>query len=80
MDEKQFILDFIEQLEGHDGSEITMNTVFRDLECWDSLTGAAVQIMINDNYNALIPNDYFRNSETVGDLFELAKKYKNKNA
>lgn len=74
MNATEFIQNFEAQLEGHDGSEITLETKFRELECWDSLTGAAVQIMIHDSYQASIPDEDFRNAKTLGDLINLTIK------
>ena len=78
METKDFIRNFTEQLEDHDGSEITMETEFRKLEVWDSLTGAAVQIMISDNYNAEIPDSDFKNAKTLEDLYQLTLSNQNK--
>lgn len=78
MEIQDFIKNFIDQLEEHDGSEITMETEFRKLEVWDSLTGAAVQIMISDNYNAPISDSDFKNAKTIADLYELTLMYQKK--
>lgn len=77
MENQDFIKNFIEQLEDHDGSEITMETEFRKLEVWDSLTGVAVQIMISDNYNATIPDSDFKNAKTLEDLYQLTLRNQN---
>ena len=71
METQDFISNFTDQLEDHDGSEITMSTEFRNLDVWDSLTGVAVQIMISDNYNATIPDSDFKEAKTVDDLYNL---------
>lgn len=78
METQDFLKNFAEQLEEYDGIEITMETEFRKLDGWDSLTGAAVQIMINDNYNSEIPDIDFKNAKTVKDLYQLTIYYKNK--
>jgi acyl carrier protein len=75
MDKQDFIARFTEQLEGHDGTPIKMDTVFRTIDVWDSLTGVAVQIMISDVYNSAIPDAEFRASITVEDLYLLAIKH-----
>ena len=78
METQDFIKNFTDQLEDHDGTEITMSTEFRKLEVWDSLTGAAVQIMISDNYNAAIPDSEFKNAKTLEDLYQLTISNQNK--
>jgi len=75
MEANDFIKKFIEQIEDHDGSEILMETEFRQLNTWDSLTGVAVQIMIHDSYNSAIPDSEFKSTKTLGELYNLAVKY-----
>lgn len=77
IDNDNFINKIIEQLEGYSGVPvITMNTAFRNIDVWDSLTGAAVQIMISDDYGSNIPDDEFRNAITIADLLKLTLKYR----
>lgn len=76
MDRDFFIEKVIEQLQDHDGSPITMDTVFRNIPAWDSLTGMAVQLMIQDDMNAPISDEDFINAKTIGDLYELMLKNK----
>ncbi len=76
--EEVFIQKFIEQLEGYNGiPALTMETEFRNLDIWDSLTGAAVQIMIGDDFNSSIPDDEFRSAKTIRDLYQKSLKYRN---
>lgn len=75
MNEQLFINKFVEQLEGYQGEPLTMDSEFRQIDVWDSLTGVAVQIMISDDFNASIPDDKFVEAKTVGDIYNLAKKY-----
>lgn len=76
MDFNGFVEEFIDQLDEYDGGEISKETNFRDLDDWDSLTGVAVQVMIADKYGSKIPDNDFIQANTVGDLFDLALKYK----
>lgn len=76
MNEQLFLEKFTEQLEGYEGPSITLETEFRSIDVWDSLTGVAVQIMASDDFGAVIPDADFINAKTVRDIFELAKKYK----
>ncbi|CDN32786.1 hypothetical protein BN938_2717 [Mucinivorans hirudinis] len=75
MNEQLFINKFVEQLEGYQGEPLTMDSEFRQIDVWDSLTGVAVQIMISDDFNASIPDGKFVEAKTVGDIYNLAKKY-----
>lgn len=76
MNQQLFLDKFTEQLEGYKGTPISLETEFRTIDVWDSLTGVAVQIMISDDFESVIPDSEFMAAQTVGDLFEMAKKYK----
>jgi acyl carrier protein len=76
MDKNVFISKFVDQLEDYNGPEINLETRFRDIEDWDSLTGIAVQIMAADDFGSNIPDAEFINAETVGDLWDLTVKFK----
>lgn len=75
MNEQIFIEKFTEQLEGYDGASINLDTEFRSIDVWDSLTGVAVQIMISDDFGAVIPDPEFVAAKTVGDIYILMNKY-----
>lgn len=70
MNSAEFISKFKEQLQGHDGSDITLDTIFRDLDAWDSMTGMAVQLIMNDDLNANISDEDFLACKTVSDLYK----------
>lgn len=76
MNEQLFISKFTEQLEGYEGDAINLDTDFRSIDVWDSLTGIAVQVMINDDFSAAIPDAEFAAAKKVGDLFALMNRYK----
>jgi acyl carrier protein len=76
MNQQNFLEKFSEQLEGYSGEPITMDTFFRDIDVWDSLTGVAVQIMIKDELGSAIPDSDFIASKSIRDLYEIALKYK----
>ena len=76
MENFDFIKDFREQLEDPTSRDISMDTPFRSIPTWDSLTGMAVQMMIKDKYNAFIPDEEFKRSITINDLYNLMIKYK----
>ena len=69
-----FIEHFAAQLEDTDPATITPETVFRDIEEWDSLMALSLIAMVDENYNQKITGDDIRSSVTVEDLFnKLAK-------
>lgn len=76
LSEESFIEIFRLQLEGDPGDVIKLDTKFRELGNWDSLTGMAVQMAIKDSFDSKIPDQEFINAGTVGDLYNLTKKFK----
>lgn len=76
MDKKAFIDNIVEQLEDYSGDELTMETLFRELDEWDSLTGVAVQLMIQEKYGSKIPDQPFRDAKTLNDLYNLTLQFK----
>jgi acyl carrier protein len=58
-----------------DTSIITLDTKFREIEEWDSLTALSFIAMVDDKYSVKFTGEEIRNSLTVLDLYEvLAKK------
>lgn len=51
--------------------DVNFNTVFRDLETWDSLTAMAVIVMINDEYGVKISDEKFAELKTIKDIYDL---------
>lgn len=58
-----------------DGDEMEFNidTKFRSLPSWDSLTGMSVLVAIKDNYGIDIVEGEFRKCETIYDVYQLVK-------
>lgn len=75
MELKNFIIDFAEQFDDTDASEIDAQTSFHDLEEWDSLIALAVLNMTEKKYGKRITFDDMKRCDTVEDLFNaiLAK-------
>jgi acyl carrier protein len=71
--EAKFIELFKETLE-IDGMEIDKNTVFRDLDNWDSLTFLSVIAMIDEEYDVIIEGNEFGELITIGDIINEIKK------
>ena len=65
--EDKFIELFKDTLEIQE-KEVDLNTKFRDLENWDSLSFLSVLAMIDEEYDVIIEGNDFRRLITVGDL------------
>lgn len=71
MDLNDFIVNFAEQFDDTDASEINAETKFHELDEWGSLTGMGVIAMSKTLYGKTITGRELRNCETVQDLFNL---------
>ena len=69
--EKKFIEEFINELETKPNFKVDLNTVFRDLDDWDSMTSMMIITMIDENYNVVITPNEMLKAVTIGDLFKL---------
>jgi acyl carrier protein len=68
---QDFINNFAFQLDETDASEITLDTVFKDLIEWSSLTTLSIIAMCDEEYGVKISGDDIKKSSTIGDLFNL---------
>lgn len=59
-----------------DSKELTLDTVFRELDDFSSLVGYSLIIMMEEEYGVRVSVDEFIKCETLGDLY---KKCKNSN-
>ena len=73
--EKEFISRFKEALEIND-QVITLDTRFRNLENWSSLSFLSILAMIDEEYDVVIEGNDFRDLITVEDLIKEIKKQK----
>lgn len=70
MEEKFFLDLIISELETLD---ITLETKFRDLDEWDSLTGMSIILVLEENYKIKISDDVFRGFNTFSDIYLFLK-------
>ena len=73
MELKDFIVNFANQFDDTDPSEIKAETVFKELDEWSSLIALSIIAMIDEEYDIAIKGDDIRNSHTVEDLFNAMK-------
>lgn len=76
MDEKTFLQNFAEQFDDTDASQITMSTVFHDLDEYSSLIALSIIAMIDEEYDVQLKGDDMRSAVTVEDLFNIVKSKK----
>lgn len=76
MEIKEFIDNFVEALEIEDASVVTSETIFKDLEEWDSLGALTTISMVDDEYSVTITNKDLKAVNTIQELFELVQAQK----
>lgn len=54
--------------------EITIDTVFRDIDGFSSLVGFSLIVMMEDEYGVKVPVEEFLECKTVGDLYKKCVK------
>ncbi len=71
------IREFIENLSGAlemESSQLNSDTVFKDLDKWDSMAALTLIAMVDDVYKVAIGGDDIDQSETILDLWKAIKK------
>lgn len=69
--DKNFLSVFAGEFMDTDKDDITMDTVFHELDEWSSFVALSIQVAINDNYGKLITMNEMRGCKTVSDLYNL---------
>jgi acyl carrier protein len=73
MDKNVFLTNFAEMLEDTDPALISDETIFRNLDEWDSLTALSLIAMVYEQYTIKLTGEDINNSITIQDLFEKIK-------
>lgn len=77
MVESDFISKFAEALELDDASVLNMDTPFRTLPEWDSLSYLSIIAMLDDEYETQIENAEFRKLTTLADVANYIESHTN---
>ena len=64
------IADFLEKF-ADDLDEISAETRFRELPGWTSLQALMTLSMIEEEFGVLLKSEDFKNSSTLGELFQI---------
>lgn len=73
MDIKNFIEKFAEAIEIEDASNLNGDTIFRNLEEWNSLAGLSIISMFEDEFDKDLQISDLKKAKTIKDLFNLAQ-------
>lgn len=66
---EEFVALFAEQFDETDASEIKVNTEFKELDDWSSITALDVIGMVDEEFGIAIKGEDIRNSNTIEDLY-----------
>ena len=72
-----FIGKFKELLENTDFSTVDGDTIFKDLDEWDSLLALSLITMVDEEYNIKITGDEIRQASSIYDLYAVINIKKN---
>lgn len=72
MELEKFVTLFAEQFDETPADQFTPETIFKDLEEWDSLTTLSVIAMVDEELEKRITGADIRSSETIEDLYKIA--------
>ena len=76
MELNEFIANFADQLDETDPSTLNSETVFKDLEDWNSMVALSVIAMIDADYDVSVNGNTIQTVNTIGELFEAVKQIK----
>ena len=76
MDKTKFIECFADALELNTPETLTLNTEFRTLDEWDSLSYLSIIAMLDEEYSIQIENAKFKKLNTIGDIIAYIEKNK----
>ena len=72
----EFLEKFADLFDETDPKEIKLETIFKDLEEWSSLSVLLVVSMVDDEYGVNISGEDIQNAKAVNDIYNIiiAKK------
>ena len=73
MEINTFLRNFADILDDTDAALITQETVFRDLDEWNSLTALSLIAMADEEYDVKLTGDEIKSSNSLNDIFEIIK-------
>jgi acyl carrier protein len=73
MEQSTFLENFKNILDDTDVSLITIDTVFRELAEWNSLTALSLIAMVDEMYSIKLTGDDIKLSKSLNDIFNIIK-------
>ena len=76
MNKEEFLANFAFLFDETDESEITLDTIFKDIAEWSSLVALTVIAMCDEEYDVKVKGDDITKAFTVEDLFNIVEERK----
>ncbi|HPC26946.1 MAG: acyl carrier protein [Bacteroidales bacterium] len=76
MNEIEFVKNFASIFDEIEDNELTMDTEFKDIDEWSSLTALALLAVIDEEYDVKLTNNDLKNSVTVRDIYNIVNNHK----
>lgn len=76
MELNTFIQNFEKQLEDVAPGSVGADTVFKDLDEWDSMTALSMIAMVDEEYSVKLTGNEIKQAQTVEDLFNIVESKK----
>jgi len=74
MEKDDFVRNFALQFDETDISIFSLETCFRDLDEWSSLTAFAILNMIDKKYSVVLKTEDIKNINTIKELYDCVEK------
>lgn len=74
MELQEFINNFADQFDDIDVSTLNGETVFKDLDDWNSLVALSVIAMIDEEYDVTLKGNDITGASTIEDLYNAVKE------
>lgn len=74
MDIELFLKDFENLFDKAETGFVTSDTMFRELDDWDSLTTMALISLASTKYGRMLSATELKSCATVGDIFDILSK------
>jgi acyl carrier protein len=73
MEISNFLKHFADLLDDTDPAIISKDTIFRDLDEWDSLTALSLIAMVDEEYSVKLTGENIKSATILNDIFEIVK-------
>jgi len=73
MEQSTFLENFKNILDDTDVSLISIDTIFRELTEWSSLTALSLIAMVDEEYSVKLTGDDIKSSKSLNDIFNIIK-------